>query len=174
MRHSTQQLVRTGKLTAAAVCLGVVLLWAPLRASAELATLTDDTYSKAGSSATNGKKTSIVVGVSPSVQDAFVQFDLSTLPAGAVVEKATLTLFVKSVKSTGPSATFDVIEVTSGWDEATLSGTVFPVMGSSVATTDPLPVGQKNEFLAIEVSHTVEPAHECGRRVDRAVLARVF
>jgi len=58
--------------------------------------------------------------------DAFLKFDLSTLPAGttgANVAKATLVLFDIAVQSTG---TFDVVAVNGAWHEHTITSATVP------------------------------------------------
>jgi len=119
MSYSARQGVGIGRLTSVAACVGILLLCAPIRALADFATLTDDTYAKYGSNGVYGKKSSITVDQTPTEEDAFIQFDLSNLPGcpsscptGSAVTKATLTLFVKKVKG-ADAATFYVRKVTT-------------------------------------------------------------
>lgn len=62
---------------------------------------------------------------------AFLQFDLTTLPAGITasqVSKATLTLFVNRVNTGG---TVTVSPVTSAWNESTVTYATAPTVGTS-------------------------------------------
>ena len=95
------------------IALAVALVW-PADSFAVQATLTDDSFTVltgAQSSHVHGTKTNIHVS---STSTGFLQFDLSTLPAGttsANIEKATLSLFVtrRTVKAAG---SFDIRLVT--------------------------------------------------------------
>src|SRR5690242_6324117 len=60
-----------------------------------------------------------------------VRFDLSPLPAGVPLAKATLRLFVNSVNSAG---TLSGRAVASAWDEATVSSSSAPALGGTVAS----------------------------------------
>lgn len=119
-------------------------LWVPAVALAIPATLVADTYlsfRKPGTpqGAEEVLKVTGIAGVVPRFERAFLQFDVSTLPAGTTgseVTRATLTLFVSEVRVPG---TFDVVAVDSAWEEATLiahpSLALGAVHGIGVVTT---------------------------------------
>ncbi len=68
---------------------------------------------------------------------SYVQFDLSALPEGASVVKATLRLYVDSVFAPG---SFDVYQVNDKWDEGTLNYSNAPALGSSATGEKPVGV----------------------------------
>ena len=92
----------------------VAFAW-PAVSFAVQATLTDDSYTvSAGTQVNTGHGTKSTILVSPTTT-GFLQFDLSTLPAGttsANIEIATLTLFVTRDKVPTPGS-FDVKLVTA-------------------------------------------------------------
>lgn len=74
--------------------------------------------------------------------NSYLQFDLSAVPPGAAVSKATLRLFVSAVESKGR---FDVYELGNTWGESTLSFNNAPGLrasatgGHSIAVTSANP-----------------------------------
>jgi len=145
MKYSVR--VRVG-VTAALT--GVVCLCFPHLAGAVMAPLVGDTYtSTAARTANKGKKPTLVVD---DTDTAFLQFDLSVLPAGttqANVAKATLTLFVHTLKAAG---TFDIDLVEGPWSERTLTSatapsTEFLVTGGAVTSA--------NTFVSVDVTTAV-------------------
>ena len=131
------------------------------QATAATATLTADASTLSTSSNSNlGSKTTLVVKGPPavtSVANAYVQFDLSTLPTGTTgsdVAKATLTLGVNSVPKAG---SFDVFRVTSAWTEATINAVAAPTLnGSPEVSAVPLAVTDKGDFKTIDVTQLVK------------------
>jgi len=114
---------------------------APLGVQSATFTSTKDTYASEGHSSNNyGGSTSIEVGgTTGSRFEAFLQFDLSSLPAGSVVSSATLRLS-KVVNMASQSASPDVnitintYAVTSSWAEYSLTWSGRP---SSTYVSDP-------------------------------------
>src|ERR1700687_4610705 len=131
------------------------------QATAATATLTADASTLSTSSNSNlVSKTTLVVKGPPavtSVANAYVQFDLSTLPTGTTgsdVAKATLTLGVNSVPKAG---SFDVFRVTSAWTEATINAVAAPTLnGSPEVSPVPLAVTDKGDFKTIDVTQLVK------------------
>src|SRR5947209_13456880 len=96
------------------VCLTTLL-------AAQSAPPSADTYvTNAYPTATHGP--SPVLPVGPGT-NSFVQFNLSTLPAGASVTKATLRLYVDAVYKPG---SFDVYEIDTSWSENALTYSTAP------------------------------------------------
>src|SRR5262249_36803430 len=128
----------------------------PARALAVPATLLDDAYTSAEKpTGKYGSQATIVVS---SKTTGYIQFDLSTLPAGtqaADVAKASLTLFVSagSVKTPG---SFSVQAVAGAWDELTLNQANAPAIGATVAGNIPVAATDGNQFIAIDVTSAVQ------------------
>jgi hypothetical protein len=86
----------------------------------------------------------------------FIQFNLSALPAGASVNKATLRLYVDGVLMSG---SFDVFPVNGAWAENTLTyNTPPPPLGSSATGNKPIAVASSslNKFLLIDITPLVQ------------------
>jgi len=92
---------------------------------------------------------SIALVVSPG-STSYIQFNLSGIPAGAIVSKATLRLYVDAVATKG---SFDVYQLNSAWSENALTyNTPAPALGASATGGHPVSVGagSMNQFLLIE------------------------
>jgi hypothetical protein len=85
--------VRLGLLALAGLCL------VPFQSAAQSASPIADTFSNSAKATTN-YGTNPIMMVQPGYS-SYVQFNLSTLPTGAVVQKATLRLFLDSVTGKG-------------------------------------------------------------------------
>jgi len=86
----------------------------------------------------------------------FIQFNLSTLPAGASVNKATLRLYVDAVLTSG---SFDVFPVNGAWSENALTyNTPPPALGSSASGNKPIAITSSslNKFLLIDITPLVQ------------------
>ena len=85
-------------------------------------------------------------------QNAFLKFDLATLPAGATgtnIANATLVLYSPAVTRAG---TFDVVAVTGAWSEATITSANVPARAEVEATG----VGStKNDFITVDLTGLV-------------------
>lgn len=67
---------------------------------------------------------------------SYVQFNLSGIPAGATVSKATLRLYVDLVISNG---TFDIYQINKSWGESTLTYNNQPLpLGASATGGHPI------------------------------------
>jgi len=105
----------------------------PLAAFAQSVPLTQDSFVAQATAANYGTAATLKVGGAAADQ-ALVQFDLSTLPAGitaANVSKATLALFVTSVTAAGP---VNISLANGAWAENTVNGYNAPVPGAAVAS----------------------------------------
>lgn len=88
--------------------------------------------------------------------NSYLQFNLSALPVGAHVSKATLRLFVDGVLKSG---SFDVYQLNAPWSENTLTyNTPPPVLGLSATGGNPVSVtsATMNQFLLIDITSTVQ------------------
>ena len=87
---------------------------------------------------------------------SYVQFNLSGIPIGATVTKATLRLYVDLVISNG---TFDVYQVNKSWGESTLTYNNQPLpLGTSATGGHPVSVSSSSfsQFLLIDVTSLVQ------------------
>src|SRR5882724_1570648 len=88
----------------------------PVAVYGQAVTPSQDAYYVPANATNFGGATSITVGSSGSI--GLVQFDLTTLPAGATVQKATLTLFINKVNVPGG---ISVNLANGSWQESTVS-----------------------------------------------------
>ena len=112
-----------------------------------------DTYSSSSSSSTNyGTATTLAVGTG---NEAYIQFDLTALPSGITVSKATLRLYVHSVATAG---SFDVYQVTSSWEESTLTHRNAPGLGVSATGGEltALTTSSLSQFVEIPITSLVQ------------------
>ena len=123
-----------------------------------------DAYFSPATATNFGSTANLNVG-GPKGNQAVVQFDLSSLPAGttgANVAKATLVLFVNRVTAAG-NVNFSLAN--GGWKESTLTGTgSYPVSGLSIATA--VPVATAGEFVSVDATQAVQDWLNggCGQR----------
>jgi hypothetical protein len=84
---------------------------------------------------------------------AYLQFDLSSLPAGLTssqISRATLTLFVNRVIAPG---SLTVAPVTGTWSEYGITAATAPGAGAATATT---PVSAAGQYLTVDVTSLVQ------------------
>lgn len=113
-----------------------------------------DTFVSSATPRTN-YGSSIILIVQPGA-NSYLQFNLSTLPPGASVNKATLRLYVDAVAKTG---SFDVYQLNAGWNENTLTfNTPAPALGISATGGKPVSISSSslNQFLLIDVTPLVQ------------------
>ncbi len=94
---------------------------------------------------------SIILAVGPGT-NSYVQFNLSGIPAGATISKATLRLYVDAVSGSG---TLDVFQVTSSWGENKVTYNTRPTQQSVsaiVGTSVPITSATGNQFLLIDIT----------------------
>ncbi|MGA8538535.1 MAG: DNRLRE domain-containing protein, partial [Terriglobales bacterium] len=115
------------------------------------ATLTGDAYISSGRSTGNfGAQTNLYVG---NGNTSFLQFDLSTLPAGATsgqIARATLRLNVNRVNTAGP---LNVLPVTSAWSESSITFATAPTSSTSVATFE---ASQPGSYVTVDATTLVQ------------------
>src|SRR6202034_1367891 len=94
---------------------------------------------------------SIILAVGPGTS-SYVQFNLSGIPAGATISKATLRLYVDAVSGSG---TLDVFQVTSSWTENKVTYNTRPTQQSVsaiVGSSIPITSASYNQFLLIDIT----------------------
>lgn len=136
------------------VCLAVAVLLLSSVALAQSAPPSADTYSNAGKNSTGfnyGTATLLVVQTNGS--NSYLQFNLSTVPAGATINKATLRLFVDAMVTPG---SFDVYQLNTGWFESTLTFNNAPPLGVSATGNHPVAVSKVNQFVMVDITSLVQ------------------
>jgi Collagen triple helix repeat (20 copies) len=132
------------------LCLGV-LFFSVNEASAAEATLSGDaSVNSAHPSINYGTLSNLYVA---SGNTAFLQFNLSTLPAGttsAQVTRATLTVFVNRVNVAG---SVTVSPISASWGEYSVTSATAPATGGSIGT---LPVSIAGQFVSVDVTAQVQ------------------
>ena len=111
-----------------------------------------------GDASVNSAHTSINYGTLSNLyvgngNTAFLQFDLTTLPAGttpAQVSRATLTVFVNRVNTAGAVT---VSPVTAAWGEYSVTAAAAPATGSSIGS---IPVTGAGQFFSVDVTAQVQ------------------
>lgn len=115
---------------------------------------TGDTYVSSIFARTNfGSGVTLVVAPGTT---SYIQFNLSGIPAGATVSKATLRLFVDGFAAKG---SFDVYELDSSWNENTLTySTPAPAPGASATGGHAIPItaSNLNQFVMIDITSLVQ------------------
>jgi len=118
-----------------------------IRAHAQI-TPTGDAYTNSTTPTTNyGAKT--LLDVDAASQISYIQFDLSSIPAGASVSQATLKLYVNSVVTAG---SFSVDYVNGSWSEGTIDYSNAPALGASIASGIEITTAEKNHYVLINVT----------------------
>jgi len=87
------------------------------------------------------------------VRHAFVKFDLTPLPPGVVVSKATLRLWVSEIQNAG---SINLHVVTGAWDEASLTAATAPAFEALSFATRPIAAGDKGSYVTVDVTSQVQ------------------
>ena len=112
-----------------------------------------DTFSASSSPRTNYGSWPLLVVQQGS--NAYMQFNLSNVPANATVTKATLRLYVDAVSHNG---NFDVFEIDHAWSESSLTYNNAPPLGSSATGGHSTSVSGStlNQFIEIDITPLVQ------------------
>ena len=113
-----------------------------------------DTFVSSATPTTSyGSWPTLIVG---SGTTSYLQFNLSGIPAGATVSKATLRLYVDGVVTSG---SFDVYQLNGSWTESKLTyNTPPPALGISATGNHPISIttASFNQFLLIDITSLVQ------------------
>ena len=138
----------------------IVLLWMNAMLVPALAQFTpsQDAFTDSSKPTINfGAATTLgVENSAAAIQTTYIQFDLSSIPAGfngSNVAKATLKLFVNSV---GTAGNLNVDFINGTWAEKTLNANNAPPLGGAIASGIPLATTNKNDYLLIDVTSAVQ------------------
>jgi hypothetical protein len=160
-------------LVRVALCLGV-FFFGIHEASALNVTLSGDAHVNSTHASINyGTLSNLYVG---NGSTTFLQFDLTTLPAGttsAQVSRATLTVFVNRVNAAG---SVTVSPVNAAWGEYSVTAATAPATGSSIGS---FPVSVAGQFVSIDVTAQVQawlstPGSNNGLALTSATATALF
>ena len=150
-----------------------LLILCGLKAQAQLPVAQDAHVSSARTTVNLGYLSNLYVGAG---NTAFVQFDLSALPAGitaAQVSRASVQLFVNRINTPGAVA---IAPVTSAWTEGSVTYATQPTVGAAVQTFTP---GASGVFVTLDITSLVQgwisnPASNNGIALTSAAGAYLF
>lgn len=85
----------------------------------------------------------------------YLRFDLTSIPPGRKVQRATLVVFVDAIWREG---SFDVFPVSSAWSESKLSFNDAPALGASATAGNPFQVrrGDLQNFITVDLTATAQ------------------
>jgi hypothetical protein len=129
-----------------------VILTALISAHAQI-TPSQDAYADSSKPTANfGAGTTLgVANTATSIQTSYIQFDLSSIPAGytsANIAKASLKLYVNSVAA----GSFNVDYIIGSWSEKTLTHNNAPALGNTIVSGVALATSNKNSYLVIDIT----------------------
>jgi hypothetical protein len=131
----------------------LLVVWMAPWSLAQSAPPSADTFStSAFPTTTHASSPALAVG---SGMTSYVQFNLSTLPAGASVSKATLRLYVDAVNKPG---SFDVYELDTAWSENTLTYNTAPPLGLSATGNHSIPIApsSSHQYVLVDITPLVQ------------------
>ena len=101
---------------------------------------------------------------------SFVRFDTSSIPAGATINSATLTLCLE--QEPGATRTYDVHQITSSWVETTLTWNLQPTVVATAtdSATTPGAPGCMTWTVTADVQAWVDGTTNNGWRIDDSVI----
>jgi hypothetical protein len=142
----------------APLALAGIVVGLPAPAAAVLARLSDDAHASLSVPAANfgSAPTLLVQGPGATGAQAYMRFDLTTLPAGtrgADITRAVLRLWVAKVARGGM---FDVHSVRGGWSEDALTAANAPGRGRDELMGIPVSPRDRNRFLVVDVTELVQ------------------
>ena len=128
-----------------------------LAATAQQAPPSADTFTSTTSPTLNfGKEGFVAVGQH---ETSYINFNLSDVPSGSTVSKATLRLFVDGVSTNGQFEVYE-LQPTPTWSELTLkyNSNPKPQLGALASTAGPISISSAslNNFLLIDITPTVQ------------------
>ena len=146
MMNAKKSLLPTGLM--------IMVLLAATSSSRAQVTPNADAYTNSASSGTNfGSAATLgLVSSANSIQNSYIRFDLSSIPAGfkgSNIAKASLKLYVNSVTTAG---SFNVDFVMGTWAEKTITGNLAPTIGTTVVGSVPVTSALVHNYVLIDVT----------------------
>ena len=86
----------------------------------------------------------------------YIQFDVSSLPSGAVIEDASLELYYFAAVSTASAGPIGAYKVTSSWNESSITWDDQPTASSTATDTVIVPAANTSSFLSWNITELVE------------------
>src|ERR1700721_2654986 len=133
-----------GKLQLPLALVLFLSLFAGTPAYAQITPLGDSYTDPADPTTNNGAKT--LLDVDGATQIGYIQFNLSSIPAGASVSQATLKLYINAVTTAG---SFNVDYVNGAWSESTITSNLAPALGATIVSSVPITTADKNQYILI-------------------------
>ncbi len=120
-------------------------------------TPSQDAYTNSASPATNyGVAVTLgAVNSTASIQTTYIQFDLSSIPAGyksSNIAKATLKLYVNTVVTAG---SFNIDFVNGTWTEKKITSNLAPALGAPIVSSVPLTSANVKDYVLVDVTAAV-------------------
>jgi hypothetical protein len=111
-----------------------------------------DTYTNSAATTTNygAQKT---LNVDAAKEITYIQFNLASVPTGASISQATLKLYVNTVTTAGA---FELYAVNGAWTESGLTYSLAPALGSVIDSNVPITTADKNQYILIPMTSTVQ------------------
>ncbi len=128
-----------------------LLVLASLAAQAQITPLGDAFTYSADPTTNYGAYT--LLEVDGATFTSYIQFPLSSIPAGATVSAATLKLYVNGVTTAG---SFNVDYVNGSWSESTITYDKAPALGGTIASNVSITTADKNQYILINVTSAVQ------------------
>ncbi len=145
--HTSTSFVRAFRTTAVLIS----LLLISMVTYAQI-TPSQDSYTSGSDPTTNyGSDTQLAVDGASQV--SYIQFNLASLPPAALVNQATLKLFVNSVANSG---SFNVYFVNGTWSESTITGQLSPTLGKLIASNVSINAEDKNQYILVNLTPALE------------------
>jgi hypothetical protein len=111
-----------------------------------------DTYTSSADPTTNyGAQKTLDVDAAKEI--TYIQFNLASVPPGASLSQATLKLYVNTVTTAGA---FEVYDVNGTWTESGLTYALAPALGSVIDSNVAITTADKNQFILIPMTSTVQ------------------
>src|SRR5271169_2983388 len=114
-----------------------------------------DAYTNTATPTTN-LGTKPLLDVESASQTTYIQFDLSSIPAGytgASIAKATLKLYVNAVTTAG---SFNVDYVNGSWSEKTITANLAPALGTTIVSGVPLTSANVHDYVLIDITPALD------------------
>jgi Chaperone of endosialidase/TGF-beta propeptide len=142
----------------------IATLAATTEASAQMSPSADSYINTADATTNYGSST--LLDVDRTLRSTYIQFDLTSIPSGSTVARATLTLYVNSVATAG---SFNVDYANGTWSEGSLDASNAPGAGAVIASEVAVSATSKNQYLLIDVTPAVQ-AWLNGSEVNNGVV----
>jgi hypothetical protein len=115
-------------------------------------TPSQDAFTNSASPSTN-YGANVLLDLNGNKQTGYIQFDLSSIPAGATVSQATLKLYVNAVNKAG---SFNVDYVNGTWAEGAITHNMAPALGSTIAPNVALTAAGKNQYILVDITPALQ------------------